>query len=108
MTAVRGATLAIERADLDCSDPSGRRIFDSSEWDDICAALHLSPRESQILLGVFDDLSESGIARELGISTHTVHTYFERLYRKVGVSSRPALLIRVFGEYLGRSPATCE
>lgn len=75
-------------------------LFSDAEWDAIRAELNLSPRESQILCGVFDDLSESGIASKLGISVHTVHTYFERLYRKVGVSSRPALLVRVFETYL--------
>lgn len=35
---------------------------------------------------------------ELGISVHTVNTYFERLYLKLNVCSRPQLIVRVFEE----------
>jgi len=49
---------------------------------------------------VFDDQNESRIARSLGISAHTVHTHIERVYRKLGVSSRVTLVVRVFVEHL--------
>lgn len=50
--------------------------------------------------GVFDGDTEASIADELGISSHTVHTYLVRLYRKLKVSNRCELLIRVFAEHL--------
>ena len=70
------------------------------EWRSIGRSLKLSPRELQIVRCLFDDDTEAAIALRLGISSHTVHTYLERLYRKVGVSSRVALVVRVFGEHL--------
>lgn len=69
--------------------------------------LKLSNREAQILLRVFEDMKESAIAMDLGISTHTVHTHFERMYRKLGVGDRCSLVICVFETYVGlkvRSP----
>jgi DNA-binding CsgD family transcriptional regulator len=71
-----------------------------SAWFAVAAALRLSGRESEILQAVFDDQKESCIAANLGISPHTVHSHLERLYRKLKVSSRVALVIRVFSAYL--------
>jgi DNA-binding CsgD family transcriptional regulator len=75
-------------------------VFSDDLWRDLAHSLKLSQRESEILQAVFDDHKESRIADNLGISSHTVHTHFERLYRKLGVSSRVTLVWRVFVEYL--------
>ena len=64
------------------------------------ASLRLSKREAQIVSALFDDKKEAAIATHLGISRHTVHTYTERLYRKMGVSSRVGLVRRVFIEFM--------
>lgn len=87
--------LSVER-----SKPAGRLVFSEDIWRDLARALKLSQRESEILQAVFDDHKESLIANNLGISSHTVHTHLERLYRKLGVSSRVTLVSRVFIEYL--------
>jgi DNA-binding NarL/FixJ family response regulator len=82
------------------AQPSGRSLFSDNIWRLLAGSLELSPRESQIVRAVFDDQKESTIAVSLGISPHTVHTHFERLYRKLGVTSRLTLVSRVFVEYL--------
>jgi DNA-binding NarL/FixJ family response regulator len=64
--------------------------------------LGLSPREAEITQALIDDSKEIAIAHDLGISHHTVHAHVRRIYRKLGVSSRTQLLVRVF-ETLGRS-----
>jgi DNA-binding NarL/FixJ family response regulator len=87
--------LSVER-----SEPAGRLVFSDDIWRDLTRSLKLSRRESEILQAVFDDHKESLIANNLGISSHTVHTHLERLYRKLGVSSRVTLVSRVFVEYL--------
>ena len=80
---------------------SGHSVFFSGEvWRRLATSLRLSKRESQIVLALFDDKKESAIATHLGISRHTVHTYTERLYRKMGVSSRVGLVRRVFIEFM--------
>src|SRR5580765_3280665 len=70
----------------------GRSILTYDGWRKIAQSLRISNRELQIIQGVFDDQKEFAIAGELMISVHTVHTHLERLYRKLGVSSRVALV----------------
>jgi len=56
----------------------------------------LSGREREVLRLVVADLKESEIAHRLSISTHTVHTYLDRMYRKLSVTSRLQLVLRMF------------
>ena len=82
----------------------GRGVLDENEWRAVTHTLRLSARECQIVKRLFDDASEAVIAEDLGISPHTVHTHLERLYHKLGVGSRCAVVVRVFGAYR----ASCE
>lgn len=83
----------------------GSGLLPPVAWRDVAHSLHLSPRELQIVKLALDDQCEVAIARHLGISSHTVHTHFERLYRKLSVASRVELVVRIFAEYLAMSPA---
>jgi DNA-binding CsgD family transcriptional regulator len=69
-------------------------------WKKIEQRLRLSEREIQIARSVLYDRTENLIARELGISPHTVHTHIERMHIKLGVRSRPALVTRILCEFL--------
>lgn len=71
-------------------------IFSACEWHRLAVALRLSGRELQILRLLFHDQKEFAIARQLGISAHTVHTHLDRLYRKLHVAGRCGALLRVF------------
>jgi DNA-binding NarL/FixJ family response regulator len=75
-------------------------LFDEQEWTPIRQSLHLSGRESEIVLGLMAGEREAIIAQRLGISSNTVHCHVTRLYRKLHVNSRPNLLIRVFNAHL--------
>jgi len=44
--------------------------------------------------------SERAIARELGVSYHTVHAHAKAIYRSYGVHSRPELMSKIL---VGRS-----
>jgi DNA-binding NarL/FixJ family response regulator len=81
----------------------GQEVLSLQQWTAIGLALRLSPRELQIVQSVFDDLKEAAIADKLGISSHTVHTHLERLYRKLSVRGRTMMAVRVFAEYLRMS-----
>jgi DNA-binding NarL/FixJ family response regulator len=83
---------------LDLGAPIGRGVLSAEEWRAIEASLGLSPREAQIVKCIFDDRKESAIARWLGLSTPTVHTYIARVYQKLGVHSRIELVIRCVWE----------
>ncbi len=94
-----------------CDPPrAGHSLLSASDWLHLRAELRLSPRELQIAQGVFEDQKEQAIAAEMGISAHTVNTYFQRLYRKLHVCSRPQLIVRVMSEHhrLSRARLTDE
>lgn len=78
----------------------GAAIFDESAWGRIACSLRLSNRELEMVRGVFDDRTERFIAGHLGISPHTVHTYFDRLHRKLGVANRVQLILRITQQFL--------
>ena len=80
-------------------------FFRSQAWRQATRALGLAPREAEVmecLLRMLDD--ETAVADRLGISPHTVHTYFERLYRKLDVRSRSQAVARFFAMYATMSP----
>ncbi|MCI0334529.1 MAG: helix-turn-helix transcriptional regulator [Planctomycetes bacterium] len=74
---------------------TGQSLFTDEAWRRIAVTLALSPRELEIVQQIFDDHKEAAIARELAISRHTVHTYLERIYHKLHVTSRLQLVVRV-------------
>ncbi len=53
----------------------------------------LTPREAEILTAMSHGLGNAEIAHSLGISIETVRTYVVRVMRKLGVSSRKALVV---------------
>jgi DNA-binding CsgD family transcriptional regulator len=69
-------------------------------WLAVLTSLRLSRREAEIVEGILGDENEHSIAARLGISSHTVHTHLERLYRKLRVSSRCQVVVRMFAEYV--------
>ena len=75
-------------------------MFSRMAWQEIAGSLRLSGQELRIVRGVFDDRTEFAIAEGLKISPHTVHTHCERLYRKLGVTGRVQLVLRVMEEYV--------
>jgi DNA-binding NarL/FixJ family response regulator len=84
---------------------SGSAIFSERAWDEVARKLGLSPRELDILRGMFDGLTESAIAAELSISLRTVRTHVERLHRKLHVTHQVALVLRVIVEFLSLAGA---
>ena len=77
-------------------------IFSSKEWDELGCDLNLSPRALQLVQGIFDDKTEEGIAHDLSISAHTVHSYLIRIYQRLSICSRAQLLVYIFGQYVER------
>jgi DNA-binding CsgD family transcriptional regulator len=82
----------------------GAGFLPHGHWSTISSRLELSERETQIVALILHDEPEATIAGELGISSHTVHTHLERVYRKLHVSSRCQLVLRVFREYVRLQP----
>jgi DNA-binding CsgD family transcriptional regulator len=76
------------------------KMLSSNEWRRVAKSLHLSTQELKIVKATFRNQTEYAIAANLKISTHTVHTHFERLYHKLAVKTRAQLILRVFYEYI--------
>jgi DNA-binding NarL/FixJ family response regulator len=57
----------------------------------------LTPRETEVLSAVANGLTNKEIARDLGISRHTVKFHLESLMRKLGVSSRAGAVSKSLG-----------
>lgn len=73
----------------------GSALLSEAEWAETARALCLSGRELQIVRGVFDNRTEHAIAADCGIADCTVHTHLARLYAKLAVTTRVALVLRV-------------
>ena len=102
-TKINGSVLE-DSVELKTTMHPGRSILSHGAWKTIARSLRISDRELEIVQGIFDDRKELAIADELKISMHTVHTHLERLYRKLGVSSRTALVLYILSEYLSLLP----
>jgi DNA-binding NarL/FixJ family response regulator len=86
---------------VECHHPlAGSALLSETDWAEAARALRLSGRELQIVRGVFDNCKETAIATDLGIASRTVDTHMERLYRKLTVNTRVALVLRVMEEAL--------
>jgi DNA-binding NarL/FixJ family response regulator len=77
-------------------------------WGQLGSVLHLSARELQLVRCIFEDEKREAIACRLGISAGTVNTYFQRLYTKLQVGSRPQLIVRVMLAYLNLAAGATE
>ena len=88
----------------DCPEPRADTVhpalLTSGTWPGLAQQLRLSPRELEVVKGIFRDEKDVSIAAKLGISPHTVSTYLQRIYAKLRVASRPQLIVRVIAEYL--------
>jgi DNA-binding CsgD family transcriptional regulator len=93
----------------------GAAAFSHHTWQEIRGGLKLSPRELQIVQGIFDDKLEYSIATELGISVNTVRTELRRLRHKLNTADRVTLVLCVMEEFLRQTtsakttlPAICR
>jgi DNA-binding CsgD family transcriptional regulator len=78
----------------------GSDLLSECAWDEIACSLKLSDRELEIVGGVFNNRIESTMAADLAISTHTVHTHLNRLFKKLEVTTRAELILRIINELL--------
>jgi DNA-binding CsgD family transcriptional regulator len=56
----------------------------------------LTPRQNELMRLLAAGRTNAQIARQLGISEGTVRTHLERIYERLGVSSRTAAVVRAF------------
>jgi len=56
--------------------------------------IKLSPRETEVFAYLLSDKTQNEIAKELFISSSSVHFHCKNIYKKLGVSGRRQILIR--------------
>jgi DNA-binding NarL/FixJ family response regulator len=55
--------------------------------------VYLTPREKQVLGLLGQGLTNVAISQELGISSHTVRTHLQAIFRKLGASQRTEAIV---------------
>ncbi|MGZ4972269.1 MAG: response regulator transcription factor [Limisphaerales bacterium] len=75
-------------------------------WTAIARKCRLSPRELQIVRGIFENHTDHAIGSSLGISRHTIHTYLSRLFRKLNATTRTQVVLRIMQQFLILSSST--
>jgi DNA-binding CsgD family transcriptional regulator len=75
-------------------------MLSDNAWSEIAQALAITTREMQIIQGVFDNLTQAAIAQRLNITEHTVHTHLNRLFKKINISTRTELVLRVMEQMI--------
>ena len=73
----------------------GASLLSDHAWLEIGRTLGITKRELQIVQSVFDNLTEERIAKRFKISSHTVHMHLNRLFKKLSVTSRTELVLRI-------------
>ena len=68
-------------------------------WTELARARKLSPRKLQVCRGIFEDLTQSAIASNLGISRDTVHSYCRQIFEQLAARSRGRLMMRIIEEF---------
>jgi DNA-binding CsgD family transcriptional regulator len=81
------------------SDSAGPAFLTAAEWQSLVARIGLSQREAQIASRLLNGGRERVIARDLGMSPHTVHTHIRRLYGKLRVADRTGFVSHIFARY---------
>lgn len=69
-------------------------LFTDMEWNGLAEQFGLSPRQAEIARLICRGCTNEAIADRLELSGGTVRVYTDTLYKRVGVQSRLALLVR--------------
>ena len=81
-------------ADENCPPPT---FLAAHQWSLVVKRLKLSPTEAAVAACIVNGKTELETAELLSISVHTVHSHVRRIYAKLGVHDRLAL-VRCFLE----------
>ena len=81
---------------------AAKKVSSLDIWD-----AELSPREREVLTLITLARSNREIAQTLGIEERTVKAYVASLFRKTGIESRVALVVRATQRSLRNTPSRC-
>lgn len=73
-----------------CPQPPERPCF-----DEVIKSLKLSPQQVKIVELLLEGKRDKEIVLELGLSKHTVRTYLQRIFTRLGVTDRMGLVLKI-------------
>jgi len=65
-------------------------------WHHIVASLQLSPQQARIVALILQGKQDKEIAAELHLNRYTIRTYLRRVFDRVELEDRMALVLRIF------------
>ena len=78
----------------------GSSLLSECAWVEEAGSLSLTKCETKIVAATFDNQTERAIAAAMELSPHTIHTHMNRVFKKLNVTTRTELALRVIGELL--------
>jgi DNA-binding CsgD family transcriptional regulator len=72
--------------------------FKPKQWQYLVNRWHLTPREAEVAKLVCRGYDNERIAGELGIRYNTVRVHLVHIFKKAGVSGKPALTVKFIDE----------
>ena len=73
----------------------GKFDFPADGLDRAARSLGLSPRQAKVAALIFRSKKDKEIAAALRLSQHTVRTYINRIFIRLGVNDRVGLVLRI-------------
>ena len=71
-------------------------MLDPQAWSRVVTTLALSPQQARLVDLLLRGHRDKDIAACMEVGVPTVRTYFDRIFRRVGVTDRVQLVVRVF------------
>lgn len=65
-------------------------------WQHIVAELQLSPQQARIVSLILQGKQDKEIAAELNLNRYTIKTYLRRIFDRLNLDDRLALVLRIF------------
>lgn len=83
-------------------------LLSTRQWQQVATLQRLTPRETEVTKLLFQELTVREIAVYLGLKMRTVRQHMERVHRKLSVTNRVGMVLRIVQtrDYLQRQQAT--
>jgi DNA-binding NarL/FixJ family response regulator len=79
------------------------------KWNQLVATLKLSPQQTRIVELILRNCGDKQIAAELNLKVPTVRTHLDRIFKRLKIEDRGALVLMLFAaSHQTTPPNTCH
>jgi DNA-binding NarL/FixJ family response regulator len=71
-------------------------LLTAGEWEEVVRELRLSPQQVRIVQFIFQGKRDKEIAAVMGLNIWTVRTHLTRIFVRLDIGDRVALVLRIF------------